>query len=210
MLNPEERKKVLFSFNDTGVDYPGPTTYCELFDLAVKAYSKQTAVIFENKSLTYSELNIRTNQIVNYLISKGVKKDDLIGICLDRSTEMISGILGILKAGAAYLPIDPEYPAERINFMLEDSDLKIILTDKNTSKNPEIFNKPGLELIILDSDHGLQQSPTADPELEIAPEDLAYVIYTSGSTGRPKGVTGGRSPLLLGTVSPKHTPLHSL
>lgn len=127
MLNQEEREKILFSFNNTGVPYPGPKTYCELFNLAVKAYPEQTAVVFENDSLTYSELNIRTNQIATYLISKGIKKDDLVGICLDRSFEMILGILGILKAGAAYLPIDPEYPADRINFMLEDSDLNIIL-----------------------------------------------------------------------------------
>ena len=128
MLKPEAREKILFSFNDTGVDYPGPTNYCELFNLAATANSNRTAVVFENESLTYTELNIRTNQIASYLISKGIKKDDLVGICLDRSIEMISGILGIMKAGAAYLPIDPEYPAERISFMLEDSDLKIILT----------------------------------------------------------------------------------
>ena len=188
MVKPEEREKILFSFNDTRVDYSGPKNYCELFHLAVNAYPKQTAVVYQNKSLTYSELNNLTNQIANYLISKGVKKDDLIGICLDRSIEMISGILGILKAGAAYLPIDPEYPAERINFMLEDSDLKIILTDQRTSNNSEIINKPGLEVIVLDSDQGLKDTTSAVPETKIDPEDLAYVIYTSGSTGRPKGV----------------------
>lgn len=188
MLKPEEREKILFSFNDTGVDYPGPTNYCEHFNLAAIANSNRTAVVFENESLTYTELNIRTNQIAAYLISKGIKKDDLVGICLDRSIEMISGILGIMKAGAAYLPIDPEYPAERISFMLEDSDLKIILTDKKTSKNLEIFNKPGLQVIIIDSDKGLQEINSAVPEIKIAANDLAYVIYTSGSTGRPKGV----------------------
>ena len=188
MLKPEEREKILFSFNDTGVDYPGPTNYCELFNLAATANSNRTAVVFENESLTYTELNIRTNQIASYLISKGIKKDDLVGICLDRSIEMISGILGIMKAGAAYLPIDPEYPAERISFMLEDSDLKIILTDQKTSKNPEIFNKPGLQVIIIDSDKGLKEINTANPEIKIEANDLAYVIYTSGSTGRPKGV----------------------
>ncbi len=188
MLEPEEREKVLFSFNDTGVDYPGPTNYCELFNLAALANSKRTAVVFEDESLTYSELNIRTNQIASYLISKGVKKDDLIGICLDRSIEMISGILGIMKAGAAYLPIDPEYPAERINFMLDDSDLNLILTDHDTSKSSKIFHKPGLEVIILDSDLNLQESNSVVPEIKIDPEDLAYVIYTSGSTGWPKGV----------------------
>ena len=188
MLKPEAREKILFSFNDTGVDYPGPTNYCELFNLAATANSNRTAVVFENESLTYTELNIRTNQIASYLISKGIKKDDLVGICLDRSIEMISGILGIMKAGAAYLPIDPEYPAERISFMLEDSDLKIILTDQKTSKNPEIFNKPGLQVIIIDSDKGLKEITTADPEINIEANDLAYVIYTSGSTGRPKGV----------------------
>lgn len=188
MLKPEEREKVLLSFNDTGVDYPGPKNYCELFNLSALANSKRTAVVFGDKSLTYAELNTLTNQIANHLISKGVKKDDLIGICLDRSIEMICGIIGIMKAGAAYLPIDPEYPAERISFMLEDSDLKIILTAQNTNKNPKIFLKPGLELIILDSDHGLQQSPVDVPGIKIDADGLAYVIYTSGSTGRPKGV----------------------
>lgn len=188
MLTPVEREKVLFSFNDTGVNYPGPTNYCELFNLAAIANSNRTAVVFENESLTYTELNIRTNQIAKHLISKEVKKDDLIGICLDRSIEMICGIIGIMKAGAAYLPIDPEYPAERISFMLEDSDLKIILTDQYTNRNPEIFNKADLEVIILDSDPDLQQSPIDVPGIKIDPDDLAYVIYTSGSTGRPKGV----------------------
>ncbi|MDP3469725.1 MAG: amino acid adenylation domain-containing protein [Daejeonella sp.] len=197
MLKPEVREKVLFTFNDTGVDYPGPDNYCELFNLAVSTNPKQTAVVFENESLTYSELNFRTNQIANFLISNRVKKDDVVGICLDRSIEMISGILGILKAGAAYLPIDPEYPAERINFMLEDSDLKIILTDQKTIKNFDFFSeKIGLDVIILDSNQVFQQTSLALPETKIAPEDLAYVIYTSGSTGRPKGVMNEHRGLL--------------
>jgi amino acid adenylation domain-containing protein len=190
MLTPEEKEKVLFSFNSTTTEFPGDSNYCELFYQQVLSSPKQIAVVFEDKAISYSELDSESNKIANYLISRGLQKESLIGICLDRSIEMITGILGILKAGAAYMPIDPEYPSDRINFMLEDSGLKLILTDQKTFDNSDFLrSEKGKEIIILDSRNiGLQNTPTTSPDIIIKPADLAYVIYTSGSTGRPKGV----------------------
>ncbi|SDN01108.1 amino acid adenylation domain-containing protein [Daejeonella rubra] len=190
MLTPEEKEKVLFSFNNTTIEFPGAYNYCDLFNQQVLSSPGQIAVVFEDREITYSELDSASNQIANNLISRGLQKESLIGICLDRSIEMITGILGILKAGAAYMPIDPEYPAERINFMLEDSGLKLILTDQKTFDNSDFLrDEKSCEIIILDSGNTrIQNFPSTSPDILIKPEDLAYVIYTSGSTGRPKGV----------------------
>ena len=107
MLTPEEKEKILFSFNSTTTEFPGATTYSELFNQQVLTNPKQIAVVFEDREISYSELDSESNKIANHLISRGLHKESLIGICLDRSAEMITGILGILKAGAAYMPIDP-------------------------------------------------------------------------------------------------------
>ena len=148
MLTSEEKDKVLFTFNSTNTEYPAAENYCQLFFRQVSLNPDRTAVVFGNKTLNYSELEQRSNQIANYLLSKGTKKGDLIGIYLDRSLEMITGILGILKAGAAYLPVDPEYPAERINFMLGDAGLQLILCNNKTIENSDVLrNNTGRELI---------------------------------------------------------------
>lgn len=190
MLTTEEKNKVLYTFNDTASDYSGPSNYCDLFYISVHSHPKHTAVIFEDVSLTYQELDLKSNQIAHFLINQGIQKEQIIGIYLDRSVEMITGILGILKAGAAYLPIDPEYPDERISFMLEDADVSIILTNEETLKRSSAKIQSGrYALISLNStDSAVLQFPDTRPEISIEPDNLAYVIFTSGSTGRPKGV----------------------
>lgn len=197
MLNSEEKLKVLHSFNNTGENFQGPENYNDLFTLSVSKHAEQIAVIFEGSSLTYAELDKKSNQIAHYLISKSIGKEDLVGICLDRSLNMICGILGILKAGAAYLPLDPEYPTDRIQFMLEDSGLKIILSDQKTIKSSEIIrSQAALQIILLDTDQNIQNFPETTPVTNIRSENLAYVIYTSGSTGRPKGVMNEHGGLI--------------
>ena len=190
MLTAEEKNKILFAFNNTAGVYSGPSNYCDLFYQSVNSHPEQVAVIFEDKSLTYQELDQKSNQIAHYLNSKGLRKDLIVGIYLNRSIEMITGILGILKAGAAYLPIDPEYPDERISFMLDDAAVGIILTNEDTLKKSSTKIQSGnYSLISLNSaESDVLQFPATRPEISIAPEDLAYVIFTSGSTGRPKGV----------------------
>lgn len=198
MLTSEEKDKVLFTFNSTNTEYPAAENYCQLFSRQVSLNPDRTAVVFGNKTLSYTELEQRSNQIANYLLSKGIKKGDLIGIYLDRSLEMITGILGILKAGAAYLPVDPEYPAERINFMLGDAGLQLILCNNRTIENSDVpGNNTGREFISLDSDRDeILNFSGAAPGIDIDPGDLAYVIYTSGSTGRPKGVMNEHAGLV--------------
>ncbi|PFJ11564.1 AMP-binding protein, partial [Bacillus cereus] len=122
-------------FNDTAVEYPVGTIH-ELFEEQVKKTPNHIAVVFEEKQLTYEELNKKANKLARTLREKGVAQNSIVAIMVDRSVEMIVGILGVLKAGGAYLPIDPEYPTERIEFMLEDSNADIIITQEHlTDKN---------------------------------------------------------------------------
>ncbi|TPG85648.1 amino acid adenylation domain-containing protein [Brevibacillus laterosporus] len=183
ILTPEERHTILTDFNDTIVDYPHTQTISELFEEQVKKTPTHTAVVFENKHYTYQELNERSNMLARTLREKGVKEDDIVGIMTEHSLEMIVGLLGILKAGGAYLPIDPEYPEERIEYMLEDSRVNLLVTQRAYSGKPffskEILDVTDEQIYTNDADN-LCHTGTSD--------SLAYVMYTSGSTGNPKGV----------------------
>jgi amino acid adenylation domain-containing protein/non-ribosomal peptide synthase protein (TIGR01720 family) len=185
-LTEQERHKILVEWNDTRADYPRHLCVHELFAAQVAKTPDNIAVIFEGQKLTYQELNHRANQVAHYLQSLGVEPEVLVGICVERSLEMIIGMLGILKAGAAYLPLDPTYPKERLSFMLSDSQVQVLLTQQ---KFVESFADSGAKTVCLDQDWELitrqnQENPTSD----VTAENLAYVIYTSGSTGTPKGV----------------------
>lgn len=141
-------------------------------------------LLFVNdQSLTYRELNKKANQLASILQSKGVSKESIIGVMVDRSLEMIIGMMGILKAGAAYLPIDPNYPNERIEYMLQDSQAKCLLSKRTEVELPQFAG----EVLYLDEEH-LFQGEESNLVRQGEPNDLAYVIYTSGSTGNPKGV----------------------
>ncbi len=145
-------------------------------------------VVFEEEQLSYRQLNERANQLAHYLRSRGVKEETLVPICIERSLAMIVGILGILKAGGAYVPIDPEYPEERISYMLEDTAASIIISSKQSRSK---LAATVTEIIELNSDWFItnDQLPNTNDQLStLKPHHLAYVIYTSGSTGRPKGV----------------------
>ncbi len=170
------------------VPYPKNKTIVDLFSEQAKKTPTNTALIFENEKLSYQELDERSNQLAHYLKARNVGQETLVPICMNRSLEMIIGILGILKAGGAYVPIDPEYPQDRINYMLSDTGGRIAVCDASSSK---LLNGKGKveEAVCIDSDwKAISQQSKEDLKTSSSPSNLAYIIYTSGSTGRPKGV----------------------
>ena len=143
-----------------------------------------TALVFEDQSLSYVELNARANQLAHYLIGLGVKPETRVGIAMERSIEMVVGLLAILKAGGAYVPLDPEYPSERLAFIADDSGIELLLTQQHLRES--LLVADGLSVVELDRLDVAHHASTS-PAVTLHGEHLAYVIYTSGSTGRPKG-----------------------
>ena len=188
MLTNAERRQVLVEWNRTEVSYPRDRCLHELFEEQVERTPEAVAVVFEDKQLTYRQLNDRANQLARYLHGLGVGPDALVGICVERSLEMVVGLLGILKAGGAYVPLDPSYPSERLTFMLRDSGALMLLTDQRL-RDQLAVGSPDTRPLCLDADWAtIAASTTENPKRGARPENLAYVIYTSGSTGEPKGV----------------------
>ncbi len=183
ILTKEEKDLILVDFNKTEVDYPKDNTLCDLFEEQVAKTPNNIAVVFENTHLTYQELNARASQLARVLRQRGVKPDKVVAIMLERSLEMIVGIMGILKAGGAFLPIDPDYPLERKQYMLEDSNAGILITQPELAKKVSFKGDIITNLISTTCDED-----SSNLEMVNKPEDLLYVIYTSGSTGKPKGV----------------------
>ena len=187
MLTSEEEHQLLVEFNDTKVDYPKGKTIVDLFEEQVAKTPGATALVFQEEKLSYEVLNKRANQLAHYLKSKGVTEETLVPICIERSPQMIVGILGILKAGGAYVPIDPEYPQERISYMLNDTGASIIVSSKESKI--KIQSSAKVEVIEINSDwRVINGQSTENLQITLQPHHLAYVIYTSGSTGKPKGV----------------------
>jgi amino acid adenylation domain-containing protein len=186
LLSEQEQKQLLVDWNQTQADYPQDKLVHQLFELQAASQPEAIALVFEDQVLTYGELNHRANQLAHYLQSLGVIKEQIIGVYVERSLEMAIGFLAILKAGAAYLPIDPEYPPVRTQFILEDTQISILLTQAELA---EKLPKNQAKVIYLDQDWSqIAYQPQTNPDLKVQPSDLAYCIYTSGSTGQPKGV----------------------
>ncbi|MBD2525708.1 non-ribosomal peptide synthetase [Nostoc sp. FACHB-133] len=186
LVTEAERHQLLVEWNNTLVDYPRDKCIHQLFEAQVELTPDAVAVVFEDKQLTYSQLNTRANQLARYLQKLGVKPDVLVGICVDRSLEMIVGLLGILKAGGAYVPLDPAYPSERLAYMLSDSQVKVLLTQEKLASSLPVN---AARVIYLDSDWlNIGDHCEENPLTEVKPSNLAYIIYTSGTTGKPKGV----------------------
>ncbi|VEP15783.1 conserved hypothetical protein [Hyella patelloides LEGE 07179] len=185
LLTRAEQQQLL-DWNNTQVDYPSHLCIHEKFEAQVVKTPDAVAVVFKDRQLTYNELNCRANQLAHYLQKLGVGKETLLGICSDRSPEMIIGLLGILKAGGAYVPFDPTYPSERLAYILSDTGVKLVLTQRSLVEKLSTYP---VGLVALDCDWGIV-SPESEANLksEITPDNLAYVMYTSGSTGQPKGV----------------------
>lgn len=183
IVTPDEKKKILYDFNNTSADYPRDKTITQLFEEQVEKTPDNIAVVFENQKLTYRELNEKANSLACYLRENGIERNNIVGIMVKRSLEMIISILAVLKSGACYIPIDPEYPQDRIEYMLNNSNTKLLLTFKRLENKVTFDNKLFVEL-----DNELYNS-NKDNLINInKPDDLAYIIYTSGSTGKPKGV----------------------
>lgn len=186
ILTEVERHQILVKWNDTQVNYPQDRGIHQLFEAQVEQTPDALAVVCGKKQLTYRELNIRSNQLAHYLKKLGVASEVLVGICVERSLEMIIGILAILKAGGAYVPLDPSYPQERLSFMLEDAQLPLLLTQQQWVQR---LGKTRSQIICLDRNWvKIAQEKQDNLDTQVSLRNRAYVIYTSGSTGKPKGV----------------------
>ena len=183
LVTLEERQRVLLDWNQTQADYDWSCCVHNLIEAQALAHPERIALEFKQQRLTYSELNQQANQIAHELIQRGVKENDRVGIHVDRSLEMIVALLGVLKAGGAYLPLDPSYPRDRLQLMVEDAEPKVLLTQRAL-----LGNLPHDCELCLDDAELWESQPQSNPAVEVLPEHLAYIIYTSGSTGRPKGV----------------------
>jgi amino acid adenylation domain-containing protein len=168
------------------MEYFSATTFVQLFEEKVLVYGDRPAVVAENGQLTYAELNARANQLARHLRTLGAKAETLVGICIDRSLEMAVAIVATFKSGAAYLPIDPDYPIERLQWMLYDSDVSLVITNDALRQK---LSRCSARLVAVDAEESLIAAhDSSNLESRPAPDHLAYVIYTSGSTGAPKGV----------------------
>ncbi|NJK36320.1 MAG: amino acid adenylation domain-containing protein [Oscillatoriales cyanobacterium RM2_1_1] len=191
ILSEAEKQTILVEWNQTARDYDLSKPLQYWFELQAKNTPNATALIFRNQTLTYSQLNQLANQLAHYLTKSGVKSETLVGVCIERSVEMVVSLLGILKAGAAYVPLDPEHPPERLAYVLED------MQEKDTQVPLVLVGKPLSRLFPQDQTRiidwneiwqKIRSEPEDNPGFKTMPQSLAYVIYTSGSTGKPKGV----------------------
>jgi amino acid adenylation domain-containing protein len=205
LVTGEQKKLLLFDFNNTKIDFLEDKILHQLFADQVEQTPDHTALVGKEEGekgrsgegkkeihLSYRKLNEKSNQLAHLLIEKGVLADDIIGIMIDRSIEMIIGLLGILKSGGAYLPIEPDYPGERINYILADSGAKMLVTTSSLMEEGEKVirweGKKNFDTVFLDFTEGYNFYPSTLLPFYLSPYSLAYVIYTSGSTGNPKGV----------------------
>jgi len=184
LMTEPELDQILVEWNNTKTDYPNDKCIHQLFEEQVEKTPDAVAVVFEEQKLTYSQLNSKANQLAHYLQKLGVVPETRVGICVERSLEMVVGLLAILKAGGAYVPLDPNYPTSRLNYMVEDAQLSIILTQE---KWQHYLPSTAAQVICLDPDIPWTGS-SENLTVSITSEHQAYMMYTSGSTGLPKGV----------------------
>ncbi|MBR8835865.1 MAG: amino acid adenylation domain-containing protein [Stigonema ocellatum SAG 48.90 = DSM 106950] len=186
LLTEAEQHQLLVAWNDTQAEYPINQCIHQLIESFVERSPDAVAVVFEDQHLTYQELNVKANQLAHHLQALGVEPEVLVGICLERSVEMIVGVVGILKAGGAYVPLDPTYPQERLDFVLQDTQLSVLLTQQRLI---EKLPQHQVQVVCLDTSwSAIAQQSKQNPPNPVKPKNLAYIIYTSGSTGQPKGV----------------------
>ncbi|NQY37584.1 MAG: amino acid adenylation domain-containing protein, partial [Alteromonadaceae bacterium] len=192
-INDSEKRQQLLDWNNTQKDYPNTLCIHELFEAQVAKQADSIALVHEGHEVSYGELNRRSNQLAHYLMGKGVDTESRVAICVERSIDMVVGILGILKAGGCYVPVDPSNSVERINYLVQDADVKYILTQLDLKSLFMSFNQP---LFLLDEkDNRTMLSSYSNTNIckesiGLTSMNLSYVIYTSGSTGQPKGVMG--------------------
>jgi amino acid adenylation domain-containing protein len=181
-----KERDIINRWNDTACPYSDNKRIHDFLEEQSLTNPDDVAVIFEGTSITFGELNSRSNRLAHHLIISGIKPGSMIGMCMDRSIEMIIAIYAILKAGGVYVPIDSSYPEDRLSFIIDDAKISRIITHKNAVTKIE---KLKCDLIVIDSVlTGFEKFSEDNPKVNLSPRDLAYIIYTSGSTGKPKGV----------------------
>lgn len=183
ILPPAERRQLLLGWNDTARDAPIDKPLHALFEAQAARTPDAIAVDHEGVALSYAALDAQANAVASVLLTHGVGPGDLVGLFVERSPRMLVALLGVLKAGAAYVPMDPGYPTERLAFMLEDSAASLVITERSLASQ-----LPASRATVVLVEDALAGAPGAQPRPDVRPDDLAYVIFTSGSTGRPKGV----------------------
>ncbi len=194
LLSVAEEQQIRVTWNNTQVAYPTHQCVHQLFESQVEKTPDAIAVVFEEQTLSYRQLNQRANQLAHYLQTLGVQPETLVGICVERSLEMMIGLLGVLKAGGAYVPLDPAFPSDRLAFYVEDANVTILVIQSSLK---ELFASPSIQRVCLDTgSHLLVQHSPDNPRSGVTPANLAYVIYTSGSTGKPKGVMIGHQAVV--------------
>jgi amino acid adenylation domain-containing protein len=195
LLPSIEKEKLQTAYNATSKEYSTQQTLPDLFEEQVSKTPEELALTYDGEELTYKKLNEQANQLAQYLLKQGIKQGQLVPVCIERSTAMIIGVLAILKAGGVYVPIDPEYPSQRIKFMLEDSAADLIVSSKDSKTKLGSSDVRVIEVDGSDSE-AIKSQPSGNLTGCSNPDQLAYVIYTSGSTGVPKGVCMPASGLL--------------
>jgi tyrocidine synthetase-3 len=190
VITGEEKRRLLFAFNDTKAEYPGEKRIHQLFEEQVENKPDKIAIVSADRQLSYRVLNGKANQVARTLRARGVRPEALVGIIMERCPQLLVAVLAILKAGAAFLPIDKQYPGPRKKFILEDSKAEALITGKYIyEKNKEVFQNLTDENILFVEDENIYAGEVSNLEItDKKPADLAYVIYTSGTTGKPKGV----------------------
>ena len=194
MLAPDEQQVLVHAWNQTARTYPTERGIHHLIEDQVHATPDAPALVFGATTLTYAQLDMRANRLAHALREKGVGPDVLVGICVERSVDMVVGLLAILKAGGAYVPLDPEYPRERLAYMIEDSGIQLLLSQRSLLP---LLPVDDVEVLALDQPNGwLDSYSTQSPDVSLHALNLAYVIYTSGSTGKPKGAGNSHRALV--------------
>jgi amino acid adenylation domain-containing protein len=186
LLTPEEQRTMLVEWNATQQPYPAQVTLHQLIEEQVARTPGVLAVSFEGQTLTYDELNRRANQLAHALHHAGVTVESRVGVCMERSLEMVIALLAVLKSGGAYVPLDPGYPQERLAYMLEDAQVPVLLTQ--TAVQAQLPHTDVITICLDTFWDGGRDEPETNPQVAMQPDNLAYMIYTSGSTGKPKGV----------------------
>ncbi|MEU1400656.1 amino acid adenylation domain-containing protein, partial [Micromonospora zamorensis] len=186
LLSAEEHRQLVIEWNDTAASYPDNTTVHQLFQDQADRTPDAIAVYCGEEALTYRELNTRANQLAHHLIDRGVRTEQLVPVCVERGIDAVVAVLGVLKAGAAYVPLNHEYPVHQLEFMVADVEASLIITHAHLQDQLGAITA---ERLLIDQDwHEIATRPHTDPAVQVRPDSLFHVIYTSGSTGTPKGV----------------------
>lgn len=204
VMNIAQRQQVIVDWNQTELEIPSESTLHQEFTRQANLTPDKVAVQFDDQKLTYQQVEMASNQVARYLQSEGVKAGDLVGICVERSAEMLVNLFGILKSGAGYVPLDPAYPIDRLQYMCDHSGLKLVVTQQHLIEKVRSFGKP---MILMDQSKAqIQQLNHSAVPSQNRPDQICYVIYTSGSTGKPKGVQVPHGSVVNFLYSMKKTP----